>query len=270
MQRACVYATADDTTRRLVEQADVLEGARAIGITLGAPGPSELGIVDGMLIDRAFLADRHRQALQLTEPGDLDHLGPHGAPPHILLDALAAAALARAHGVEPAAVQAGLRAYRIAQHRAEHLATIDGVHWIDDTKATNPAAARASLAASDQIVWIAGGDLKGADVDELVSAVAPRLIGAILLGVDTTAFEQALSRHAPTLPVIRVDQGQTGDVENRTRLMRDAVQAAHELAVPGSTVLLAPAAASVDQFRDYAERGDLFAAAVTELPGERA
>lgn len=270
VERACVYATADDTTRRLVEQADVLEGARAIGITLGAPGPSELGIVDGMLIDRAFLADRHSQALQLTEPGDLDHLGPHGAPPHILLDALAAAALARAHGVEPAAVQAGLRAYRIAQHRAEHLATIDGVHWIDDTKATNPAAARASLAASDQIVWIAGGDLKGADVDELVSAVAPRLIGAILLGVDTTAFEQALSRHAPTLPVIRVDPGQTGDVENRTRLMRDAVQAAHELAVPGSTVLLAPAAASVDQFRDYAERGDLFAAAVTELPGERA
>ena len=270
VQRACVYAIADDTTRRLVEQADVVEGARAIGITLGAPGPSELGIVDGMLIDRAFLADRHRQALQLTDPGDLDHLGPHGAPPHVLLDALAAAALARSHGVEPAAVQEGLRAYRIAQHRAEHLATIDGVHWIDDTKATNPAAARASLAASDQIVWIAGGDLKGSDVDELVSVAAPRLIGAVLLGVDATAFEQALSRHAPTLPVIRVDSRQTGDVENRTRLMRDAVRAAHELAVPGSTVLLAPAAASFDQFRDYAERGDLFAAAVTELPGERA
>lgn len=269
VRTACVYSTADGTTRRLVERADVVEGARAIGITLGAPGPSELGVVDGMLVDRAFLETRHHQAALLATAEDIAHLGPHGAPPHLVFDALAAAALARAHGVEPAAVQAGLRAFRVGRHRAEHIATVDGVHYIDDTKATNPAAARASLSAAQRIVWVAGGDLKGADIEPLVAAVAPRLVGTVLLGLDAAPFEEALRRHAPDLPVVRIQPGQTGDADERARLLDDAVRAAHDLASPGDVVLLAPAAASIDQFRDYAERGDLFAASVAALPGAR-
>jgi UDP-N-acetylmuramoylalanine--D-glutamate ligase len=270
VRTACIYSTADATTLRLVEDADVVEGARAVGISLGAPGLSELGIIDDLLVDRAFHPERRTSAAELATLADLAHLGPQGAGPHVLLDALAAAALARAHGVPAHAVRDGLRAYRMGDHRAQHLATVDGIGFVDDTKATNPAAAAASLQAAERVVWIAGGDVKGADLDPLVVAAAERLVGVVLLGLDPTPFTEALARHAPDVPVRRIDPGETDDVAARTRLMEDAVQAARSLATAGDVVLLAPAAASIDQFRDYAERGDLFAAAVTRLPGERA
>ncbi|ASK66635.1 UDP-N-acetylmuramoyl-L-alanine--D-glutamate ligase [Brachybacterium avium] len=267
---ACVYNVADSVTRHLVEEADVVEGARAVGLTLGVPGPSELGLIDGVLVDRAFLAERRSAAAELATLEDLAHLGPQGAGPHLVLDALAAAALARAHGIEARAVRDGLRAYRIGSHRAQHLATIDGIDYVDDTKATNPAAAAASLRSAARVVWIAGGDVKGADLDPLVAAVRDRLVAVVLLGIDPEPFTTALSRHAPEIPLRRIDPGDTGGDAGRSRLMDDAVQAARTLAEPGDVVLLAPAAASIDQFRDYAERGDLFAAAVSRLPGERA
>ncbi|AXK44634.1 UDP-N-acetylmuramoyl-L-alanine--D-glutamate ligase [Brachybacterium saurashtrense] len=270
VRSACVYSVADPTTQLLVEEADVVDGARAVGLTLGPPGLSELGVIDGLLVDRAFLAERRTAAAELASLEDLAHLGARGAGPHVVLDALAAAALARAHGVAPAAVRDGLRAYRMGDHRAQHLATVDGVGYVDDTKATNPAAAAASLAAAARVVWIAGGDAKGADLDALVATVRDRLVGVVLLGRDDAPFTAALSRHAPEVPLRRIDPGDTGDVAGRSRLMEDAVRAAHSLARPGDVVLLAPAAASIDQFRDYAERGDLFAAAVSRLPGERA
>lgn len=268
VRTACVYNTADETTLHLVEEADVVEGARAVGISLGAPGLSELGIIDGILVDRAFHPERRSSAAELATLADLAHLGPQGAGPHVLLDALAAAALARAHGVPAHAVRDGLRAYRMGAHRAQHLATVDGIGFVDDTKATNPAAAAASLQAAERVVWIAGGDVKGADLGPLVAAAADRLVGVVLLGLDPAPFTEALTRHAPEVPVRRIDPGETDDVAARTRLMEDAVQAARSLAAAGDVVLLAPAAASIDQFRDYAERGDLFAAAVTRLPGE--
>lgn len=268
VRTACVYSVADPVTLQLVEDADVVDGARAIGVTLGAPGPSELGVVDGLLVDRAFVENRRTHAAELTSLEDLAHLGAHGAPPHVVLDALHAAALARAHGVPAHAVRDGLRAYRLGRHRAETIARVDDVVYVDDTKATNPAAAQASLAAAERIVWIAGGDTKGADVDALVSRAAPRLVGAVLLGRDASPFLEALARHAPEVPVVRVEAGDTGAVAARERLMEEAVGHAHRLASAGDVVLLAPAAASIDQFRDYAERGDLFAAAVSRLPGE--
>jgi len=167
------------------------------------------------------------------------------------------------------AVRDGLRAYRMGRHRAEHIASADGIDWIDDTKATNPEAARASLTAAERIVWIAGGDTKGADLEPLIASAADSLVGVVLLGTDASPFTAALTRHAPQIPVIRLDPGDTDDVAGRTRLMEEAVRSARSLASPGDVVLLAPAAASIDQFRDYAERGDLFAAAVSRLPGER-
>lgn len=272
---ACVYSVADERTRALVENADVVEGCRAVGITLGAPGPSELGVVDGILVDRAFLADRATRALELAHLEDLAHLGAHGAPPHIVLDALAAAALARAHGVDPVHVRDGLRAYRAGAHRAEIVAAAGGITWIDDSKATNPDAARASLAAADPIVWIAGGLTKGADVETLVARVAARLRGVVVIGEDATAFLDAFARHAPDVLVRRIDPGETGTHEapeptagpRGGGIMRRAVSAAAELARPGDVVLLAPAAASMDQFSDYAARGSLFAQAAREMAG---
>jgi UDP-N-acetylmuramoylalanine--D-glutamate ligase len=105
--RACVYDVADEGTERLVMDADVIEGARAIGITLDTPGVSMLGLVEDLLVDRAFIAQRHTSAAELATVADL---GPGGADPSYLRDALAAAALARAHGVSQAAVRDGLRA----------------------------------------------------------------------------------------------------------------------------------------------------------------
>ena len=111
------------------------------------------------------------------------------------------------------------------------------------------------------MVWIAGGLLKGVPVDELVRAVRDRLVGVVLLGADQDAIRDAIVRHAPDLPVVPV--GRTDD-----GAMGEAVAAAARLARPGDIVLLAPAAASLDMFADYAARGNAFAAAVRALePG---
>lgn len=176
---ACVYNAQDAATEDLVREADVEEGCRAIGFTLGTPGPSQLGVVDGILVDRAFVANRQKQAQELAEVGDVDPPAPHN-----IANALAAAALARAFGVQPAAVRDGLRAFRPDAHRIEHVADVAGVSYIDDSKATNTHAAEASLAAYEPIVWIAGGLAKGATFDGLVTGAAKRLRGVVLMGAD--------------------------------------------------------------------------------------
>jgi UDP-N-acetylmuramoylalanine--D-glutamate ligase len=134
------------------------------------------------------------------------------------------------------------------------------VRFVDDSKATNPHAAGASLAAQapTPVVWIAGGLLKGASVDELVARHAGRLRAAVVIGTDRSAFVAALARHAPEVPVAEVVAGDDGP-------MTTAVRRAAALARPGDVVLLAPAAASMDQFADYADRGRAFADAVAAL-----
>ncbi|CQR64513.1 UDP-N-acetylmuramoyl-L-alanine--D-glutamate ligase [Streptomyces leeuwenhoekii] len=250
---ACVYNVADKATEDLVREADVEEGCRAVGFTLGTPGLSQLGVVDGILVDRAFVADRHKNAQELAEVGDVDPPAPHN-----IANALAAAALARAFGVPATAVRDGLRAFRPDAHRIAHVADVDGVAYVDDSKATNTHAAQASLAAYESVVWIAGGLAKGATFDELVAGAAKRLRGAVLIGADRALIREALARHAPEVPVVDLDRTDTG-------AMLQAVQEARRLARPGDTVLLAPACASMDMFANYNKRGDAFAQAVREL-----
>ncbi|MCW2815272.1 MAG: murD [Nocardioides sp.] len=265
VQKACVYNVADPATEALVREADVVEGARAVGFTLGMPGVGMLGLVEDILVDRAFIEERTSSAAELCTLADLASDDGAEAAPHVVANALAAAALARAHGVSQAAVRDGLHGFRLDGHRIAVVATRDGVSWVDDSKATNPHAAQSSLQAYDPVVWVAGGLAKGAAFDELVRSVASRLRGVVLIGRDRQVVAEALSRHAPDVRVIEIDAPDTGaasTIEGGPELMRRVVDAAASLAVAGDTVLLAPGCASQDQFTDYAARGDLFAAAV--------
>jgi len=256
---ACVYNRAEPATIRMIQNAEVLEGCRAIGFTLGAPGPSEVGIVEGIVVDRAYLEDRHHTALEVTT---LAELAEHGfSAPHLVANVLAAIALARAVGVTPEQIHDALPTFRLDHHRTELVAIDGGVTWIDDSKATNPHAADAALAAQESVIWIVGGLLKGVDIDPLVAKHAARLRAAIVIGVDRTSVVEALSRHAPELDVFEVGAGEDDDV------MPVAVGLAGRIAREGDTVLLSPAAASMDQFTDYADRGRKFADAVRDLIG---
>ena len=253
VERACVYNVADPLTEELVREADVVEGARAIGFTLGVPAIGMLGVVDDVLADRAFVEQRHDSAAELGTLADLA-----SPAPHMVANALAAAALARSHGVSPAAVRDGLRGFRPDGHRIATVATVDSVTYVDDSKATNPHAARSSLGAYEHAVWVAGGLAKGASFDDLVTAMSGRLRGVVLLGRDRAVIADALGRHAPEVPVIEVPDDET-DVMDRV------VRAAAGLAQPGDTVLLAPGCASMDMFANYGARGDAFAESVLRL-----
>ena len=226
--------------------------ARKVAFGLRPPRPGELGVADGWLVDRAFCG---AAAVRLAPVRDV-----RPAAPHNVADALAAAALARAYGDEPATIVAGLAAFVPEPHRIEVVAERAGVAFVDDSKASNPAAAAASLAAFPAIVWIAGGLFRGsdADLDALVVAAAPRLRAAVLIGTDAARFGRALARHAPDVPVTELASTDTGVMDLATA---EAAAAAR----PGDTVLLAPAAQSWDMFRDYQARGDAFAAAVRRL-----
>jgi UDP-N-acetylmuramoylalanine--D-glutamate ligase len=233
----------DEVTRTLLARAP----GRRVTFTLQTPRPGELGLVEDLLVDRAF-PDIPGEATELASLADLTVSGAHN-----VANALAAAALARAYGTPAVAVRNGLQVFAADPHRNAVVATTDGVTWVDDSKATNPHAAAASLAAYDRVVWIAGGLLKGAAVDDLVRDAAPHLAAVVLLGTDRQPIRDALLRHAPDVPVVEVERLDT-------EAMSEVVAAARRLARPGDTVLLAPAAASMDAFRDYKERGELFAA----------
>jgi len=256
---ACVYNKADRATVSMVEDAEVQEGARAIGFGLDAPGPSDFGVVDGILLDRAFLEDRERAALELTTVAELSDAGL--ASPHNVSNVLAACALARAAGAPIASVRASLASFRLDGHRTETVAFASEILWVNDSKATNPHAAEAALRSYDSVVWVVGGLLKGVDINALVKGNAKRLRAAVVIGRDRDAVLSAFARHAPQVAVLEVSASQTDQV------MLEAVRLAGGVAFPGDVVLLAPAAASMDQFVDYADRGRRFAAAVTEYLG---
>ncbi len=226
---------------------------RVVGFTVGEPKPGQFGVSGGMLVDFAPEGGPEGGPVELVE---VDRVRPAGT--HNVANALAAAALARAYGVPPGAVRDGLAGYTPEPHRNAYVATVAGVDYADDSKATNPHAALASLTAYPRVVWVAGGQLKGVDVDDLVRTVAGRLVGAVLLGVDRAEIAQALARHAPEIPVVDVASTDDG-------AMAEVVRAAARLASPGDTVLLAPAAASLDMYASYSKRGDAFAAAVRDL-----
>ena len=160
--------------------ADVVEGARAVGFTLGTPAVGMVGVVDDVLADRAFVDEREHSAAELCTVADL------AAPaPHIVANALAAAALARVRTACPPPRSAtGSAPSRPTATASPTVGEVAAVRYVDDSKATNPHAATSSLQAYDPVVWVAGGLAKGASFDDLVTAVRSRLRGAVLLGRD--------------------------------------------------------------------------------------
>ena len=263
--------------------AGLLAGAAAPvkqGFRLGEPGPDVFGVRDGWLTDP--------DGVRLAPVDSIPVAGPVG-----VLNALAAAALARAVDVPAPAIAEALAQFRVGSHRAETVAVVGGVTFVDDSKATNPHAAEASVLAYPRVVWVAGGQLKGASVDQTVARIADRLAGVVVLGRDRGVVADAILRHAPDVPIVAVVTGEDAVVQEATetdgsvvtrvisaadpsdtsavtlgaRLMTEVVAAARDLAAPGDTVLLAPAGASFDQFSGYADRGDAFAAAVRAVAG---
>ncbi|ADD43665.1 UDP-N-acetylmuramoyl-L-alanine--D-glutamate ligase [Stackebrandtia nassauensis] len=223
-------------------------GDTPITFTLGEPSPGQFGVRDGKLVDNTGTAP--------VALCDVAAIRPTGI--HNVANALAATAVARAFGVPAEAVAAGFASYVPEPHRNVEIATVGGVRYVDDSKGTNPHATAAAIEAYDPIVWIAGGQLKGVDVETLVERAAPRLRGAVLLGVDRAILAGLLAKHAPDVPVVTIDR-------TDPEAMTDAVTAAAAMARPGDTVLLSPAGASYDMFTGYPDRGRRFAAAVAEL-----
>lgn len=256
-QVACVYNRADEATERMLEDADVVEGARAVSFGLDSPPPSGFGIVEGLLLDRGYHAERHTSAYELMTVDELMDRG-IGAP-HMVQNILAASALARSRGVEPAEIAQAVLSFTPDPHRAQQLGMVRGVRWIDDSKATNVHAAEASLRAQRDVVWVLGGLLKGVDISALVAAHAGRLRAAVVIGADRAEVLRILAEHAPGIPVVEVLAERGLDV------MREAVRASAQFAHEGDTVLLSPASASMDQFTDYADRGNAFQIALREL-----
>ena len=252
---SCVYNADEPITEHLVEEADVVEGARAIGFTLGLPAISMLGVVDDLIVDRAFVQQRRDSALPLAKVSDVQP-----AAPHNVANALAAAALARSYGAHHSAVAKGLQNLQLAGHRIQQVAEADGVRWVDDSKATNPHAANSAMNAYDSFVWVAGGQAKGTTFDTLIDRHRGKIRAAVVIGVDRHQIADTLARHAPEIPVVVLDNAETG-------VMDEVVARAGQFAQPGDTVLLSPGCASLDMFDSYSARGDAFAEAVQRYLG---
>jgi UDP-N-acetylmuramoylalanine--D-glutamate ligase len=251
---ACVINSRDRATQRALERSVDNADAQLVGFSLLVPAPNEIGWVEDLLVDRAYIEDPN-EALELAQVADLVRIPVKS--PHLLENIAAAAALVRALGVSPEFIAAGLREFELDAHRIQVVGEHDEVVYVNDSKATNPHAAAASLAAFESVVWVVGGLLKGVSLDDLIAKNAAKLRAAVVIGVDQSEVVAAIAANAPLCQVIQVEA--SGDV------MASAVFAANQLAKSGDTVLLAPAAASMDQFKDYADRGYQFARAVHNL-----
>lgn len=254
VQVACVYNRADALTEQLVMDADVIEGARAVSFGVDTPPPSGLGVVEGLLIDRSFHDERRSTALELVSVAELEAIGM--AAPHLVEDILAAAALARSYGVTPEAIASAILNFQTDHHRVERFLEHGGVRWIDDSKATNAHAAEASVKAFRNIIWVVGGQLKGASIDGLIERNLHRLKAAIVIGSDREEILDSLHTGAPKLETREVTE------RDPVAIMTAVAEIAATIAQSGDTVLLSPAAASLDQFESYADRGTTFQRAV--------
>jgi UDP-N-acetylmuramoylalanine--D-glutamate ligase len=206
--------------------------------TLGEPAEGETGFAGAALLARG-------PGVELLGTLSVD-------TPATRADAAACAAACLAFGIPAAAIRDGLAGFVPARHRGETVAAAGGVRFVDNSKATNPHATLAAAGGSSGVVLIAGGDAKGVDLSP-IGALADRLAGVVAIGVAADEVVGLFQGRVPTR--------KAGSIE-------EAVRTAFELAPPGGEVLLAPACASWDMFRDYEERGDRFAATARKIEEE--
>ncbi len=207
-------------------------------------------VADGVTVEDGWVVERlDGRVTRLTPVSSLQVRGRH-----ILADVLAAAAVARLAGATPAAVTEAVEGFRGLEHAMELAGEVDGVRFVNDSKATNVAAARQAFESVEGgLVAIVGGRYKGGDFRELREPLAGRARGVIAIGEARPLIEEALAGVAPVRTAGSMDE---------------AVRAAYELARPAGTVVLAPACSSFDMFADYAERGRRFKEAVARLSRE--
>lgn len=226
--------------------ADMLKpGTTRVGFGLGIPSPTDWGIItrdDGQWIARGTLAVMPVDALRVVGRHNLQN---------VLAAFALADTLAGTVDVPLDGLVAGAQIFAGLPHRMQMIASDDGICWIDDSKATNEAAALASImTVQGRFILIAGGDAKGAELNKLANTLAHRDVSVITIGKDRDLLIERLATVCDT---------------HVAATMSEAVQLAAELANEGDTVLLAPACSSLDMFRNYADRGDCFARAVQEV-----
>ena len=250
------------------DDANVVEGCthwqgRKVFYTLQTPKPGEIGLVEDLLVDRAFVVDPMEAAMFC----ELNEVQP--TAPHSVSNALAAAGLARAIGIDHVVIREAIKKFRPGRHRIETVLEQNGIRWIDDSKATNPHAAQASLMSELSVVWIAGGLAKGAEMSDLIAQVGSRLRAVILIGTDRELIAHEMQSKFPNVTLVRVDPEPGHDRSSADNtFMNQVVAQAKLLAQQGDAVLLAPACASMDQFVSYGDRGDRFAKSVREIVGK--
>ena len=220
----------------------IQSGRRTVYFSLGRPADAQDYGLDE--INGATWLVRGKQPLMSAHEVQL-------AGRHNLANVLAAMALAEAAGVAPAAACAAVREFKGLKHRTELVAERHGVRWYDDSKGTNVGATVAALnGMSSPVILIAGGDGKGQDFSGLKAAAMQHARAVVLIGRDAPRIEAAFGGAVPV---------------RRAKDMHDAVRIAHELAQAGDVVLLSPACASFDMFRNYEHRAEVFRQAVQEV-----
>ncbi len=263
VKKALVYNADDERVTRLAFAAETAEGCRKVGFTLSEPQDGQIGVKDGWIVDMSGIAGgKSGTPEQVAEVSEFTHLTePDGTVyPHLLADALTALALVLGLGADKEKAIASLKRFTPGGHRIQTVATAttqDGgsIRFVDDSKATNAHAAKASLNsfADKSVVWIAGGLAKGSRFERLVAEQAHTIKAAVIIGKDQQPILDAFAASAPDIPLTIIDPA------NNDVIMERAVDAAGGYAQSGDVVLMAPACASMDQFKSYADRGNQFA-----------
>lgn len=220
-----------------------------MGFTMHPPQVGQVGVTNGTIVDNL-----HGTPRNIVPVAGLEPPGPAG-----IYDALAAtaAAVALVPDLQPSVIAQTLQSFKVAGHRGQQVAEARGIVAIDNSKATNPHAADSALAGHDSVIWVAGGQLKGAEVDDLVARHAHRLKAVALMGVDRNIIRESVEKHAPGVPIFVTD-----DTDPQSAM--DAVCAwAVTQASSGDAIVLAPAAASLDMYTGMGQRGVLFAESVS-------
>lgn len=270
VKRALVYNADDPVVTAKADEAQTAEGCRRIGFTLGEPTDGQIGVVDGWIVDMSGVASGEAgKPNRLAPVNEFTHLTePDGTVyPHLLADALTALALALGLGADTDKALEALKAFAPGGHRIATVAATEpgadgnAIRFVDDSKATNAHAVKASISsfARGSVVWIAGGLAKGSRFEDLVASQADALRGAVIIGTDQAPMLEAFASQAPNIPLAVIDPATP-----KEQVMERAVEEAGRMAQPGDVVLMAPACASFDQFKSYADRGDKFAQAAKQ------